>query len=167
MKIKAALIRQHSIWRNHKEINLCYVKKIIKTTLYHNIFAKLQSVQQAEVVILLTNDHEMQNLNFTHRKINKPTNVLSFPDQVFDWQNLSTLDIQDNYIYLGDVAFGYNTIAKEAVEQQKTFINHFTHLLIHAILHLLGFDHQHDSEAIIMEELEVNLLAKFSIASPY
>lgn len=167
MKIKAALIRQHPIWNNHNEINLCYVKKIIKTTLCHNVFAKLQLVQQAEVVILLTNDHEMQNLNFTHRKINKPTNVLSFPDQVLDWQNLSTLDIHDNYIYLGDIAFGYNTIAKEAVEQQKTFINHFTHLLIHAILHLLGFDHQHDSEAIIMEELEVNLLAKFSIASPY
>ncbi|KJV52665.1 putative rRNA maturation factor [Orientia tsutsugamushi str. Gilliam] len=69
MKIKAALIRQHSIWRNHKEINLCYVKKIIKTTLYHNIFAKLQSVQQAEVVILLTNDHEMQNLNLLIEKL--------------------------------------------------------------------------------------------------
>ncbi|KJV56648.1 putative rRNA maturation factor YbeY [Orientia chuto str. Dubai] len=167
MKIKVDIIKQALIWQNCKKINSSYIKKIVKTTLSHPVFTRFQSVQQVKIVILLTNDREIQSLNFNHRGVNKPTNVLSFPDQVIDWRNLSTLEIKSNSIYLGDIAFGYETILLESKEQKKSFVNHFSHLLIHAILHLLGFDHQYENEAIIMEKLEISLLAQFSIASPY
>ncbi|HJD55493.1 MAG TPA: rRNA maturation RNase YbeY [Rickettsia endosymbiont of Pyrocoelia pectoralis] len=80
--------------------------------------------------------------------------------------SLETLEDSD-YMHLGDIAFCYDVIYNESHEQQKTFENHFIHLLIHSILHLIGFDHQDDKEANIMESLETEILSYFGISSPY
>ena len=69
---------------------------------------------------------------------------------------------------LGDLVFSYETIFQEALDQNKTFQNHFTHLILHGLLHLLGFDHELESEADVMEALEITLLKKyFHINNPY
>ncbi|WP_410526096.1 rRNA maturation RNase YbeY [Rickettsia endosymbiont of Ceutorhynchus obstrictus] len=97
-----------------------------------------------------------------HRRIQKNSLVSSF-------MNDAILEFPANlpYMYLGDIAFGYEVIYTEALEQKKTFENHFIHLLIHSILHLIGFDHQNDEEANIMENLEIKILNYFNISSPY
>jgi probable rRNA maturation factor len=68
---------------------------------------------------------------------------------------------------LGDIAVAYETVAREAEEERKTFKDHLTHLLVHGLLHLLGYDHELEAEAEIMEGLEVKALASIGIADPY
>ncbi|MFV9936608.1 MAG: rRNA maturation RNase YbeY, partial [Rickettsia endosymbiont of Haemaphysalis japonica] len=69
-----------------------------------------------------------------------------------------------DYMHLGDIAFCYEVIYNESCEQHKTFEHYFIHLLIHSILHLIGFDHQNDTEANIMENLEIEILSYFGIS---
>lgn len=103
--------------------------------------------------IRLTNDTGIQQLNRDFRQKDKPTNVLSFP--------------HDDPEYLGDIAISYETIKREAEEQGKDFIHHFTHMLIHGFLHLNGYDHETDAEAEEMESLEIKILADMGIENPY
>jgi len=138
-------------------------------------------IKQFELSILLTNSEEILTLNKQFRNIEKATNVLSFPTIEFNWQDLRFSNVSPKlellndydymhlgaYMHLGDIAFCYEVIYNESCEQQKTFENHFIHLLIHSILHLIGFDHQNDTEANIMENLEIEILAHFGISSPY
>ena len=110
------------------------------------------------LTILLSNDAEVQALNKQYRGKDKPTNVLSFPDG----------DVgEDGVLQLGDMVLAYETVAREAVEQSKSFEAHLTHLVIHGVLHLLGYDHEEDVEAEAMEALEIALLARMGIANPY
>ena len=107
---------------------------------------------KGELSILLTNDKEIQALNKTYRGKNKPTNVLSFP--------------QDAPL-LGDVVMALETLKREAKEQDKTFHDHFCHLFIHGVLHLLGYDHENDKDQDKMESHEKKILHKLGIANPY
>ena len=109
--------------------------------------------ENAIVSVSIVSPEEIQQLNKQYRNVDKPTNVLSFPN---------CGDI------LGDVVLCNEVITKEAEEQGKTFENHLTHLVIHSILHLLGYDHMSDKEAEKMEALEIEILSKvFNIANPY
>lgn len=108
---------------------------------------------QSEVSIVLTDDEEIQALNTQYRKINKPTNVLSF-------------ELEDD-ILLGDIFISFDTVYKEAKEQNISFVDHASHMVVHGILHLLGFDHITDKQANIMEEKEVKVLKKLGISNPY
>ncbi len=109
---------------------------------------------EGEVSILLTNDFEIQNLNRNFRQKDKPTNVLSFP--------------QDEVGMLGDVALSLETLEREAAEQDKTLHEHFTHLFVHGVLHLMGHDHEiGDKEQAEMEALEIRILKRLGIANPY
>ena len=114
-----------------------------------------------ELSINLTNDDEIQKLNLKYLNKNKPTNVLSFPAQNFDINNISHI------FSLGDIVISYETLEKECIEQKVSFHNHFVHLLTHGFLHLLGFDHINDEEAEQMENLEIAILAQLGIQSPY
>ena len=139
-------------------------------TILHDIlnrYRNLKEVKKFEVSILLTNDSEMLRLNSTFRGENKATNVLSFPDIQLDFRHLLEFIPNSRYMYLGDIAFGYETICTEAANQDKTFEDHFVHLLVHSVLHLLGYDHQNDQDADVMEDLEIDILKALSIASPY
>lgn len=122
-----------------------------------------------EVCLVLTNDTEIKALNKTWRGKDGPTNVLSFPaepDEEFGVEYIQDTDIAQDRV-LGDVVLAFETITREAAEQEKTFRNHAAHLLVHGVLHLLGYDHQTDEEAGQMEGLERNILASFDVADPY
>jgi len=107
------------------------------------------------LVVLLTDDASVANLNLRFRGLDKPTNVLSFPAPA------------NPEAHLGDVALAYGTCAREAQEQGKPFAHHLAHLVAHGVLHLVGYDHEIDAEADEMEGLERTILAGLGIPDPY
>lgn len=113
------------------------------------------------VAILFTSDAEMQRLNHDFRGKDKPTNVLSFPAP--GGMPLPAGELPP----LGDIALAFGTVAREAGEQGKSLASHTSHLIVHGMLHLLGYDHQTDGEAGEMEEEERQILARLGIADPY
>ena len=112
----------------------------------------------AEVTVVLSDDAEQQELNKQWRGIDKSTNVLSFP-QIEPFAPVSGL--------LGDITLARETVAKEAEEMGISFEAHFTHLVVHGFLHLLGYDHIEEEDAEEMEGLETEILASLGIADPY
>lgn len=105
------------------------------------------------VCIRIVSKEESQQLNRDFRQQDKPTNVLSFP---FDEPD-----------YLGDLALCHEIIAAEAEAQGKTLLAHYQHMTLHGILHLLGYDHETEAEAVEMEALEIKLLAQLGVKDPY
>ena len=117
----------------------------------------------AELAIMLTDDDGIRTLNKNWRGIDRPTNVLSFPAL----QPVGPLDEDDDPRMLGDIAIAYETTRAEADAEQKPFESHLSHLAIHGFLHLIGYDHEKDTDAEIMEELERKILAQLGIPDPY
>ena len=115
-----------------------------------------------ELSLVFADDTFIQNLNRDYRTKDKPTNVLSFPQN-----EPETLSPDDDFIILGDVILSYETVAREAGEQDKSLRAHTAHLLTHGILHLLGHDHEDDMQANRMEGLEIRILKTLGIANPY
>ncbi len=118
-----------------------------------------------EVDVCLSNDTEVQRLNKEFRDVDKPTNVLSFAE-VDDDGFWTSLDGAEN-LELGNIILAFETLQREAVFQNISVYAHYCHLLVHGFLHILGYDHQTDVEANEMERLEIDILARFSIANPY
>jgi len=114
--------------------------------------------QDAEVSFLFADDAAVQILNRDWRGRDKPTNVLSFA------ANEGGGPVTP---LLGDIAIAQQTVAREAVEQSKSFEDHLTHMVVHGLLHLIGHDHENDTEAEEMEALERQILTDLSIADPY
>jgi probable rRNA maturation factor len=118
---------------------------------------------------------QIQKLNKKYRFKDRPTNVLSFPQDAQFWINdhhdlkkiVKNKTLQDPPVLLGDIVLAFETIQQEAIEQQKKIDHHITHLTIHSVLHLLGYDHETEDEAYQMEQLEINLLEKMNIENPY
>ena len=117
----------------------------------------------AELAIMLTDDDGIRTLNKNWRGIDKPTNVLSFPAL----QPTGPRDNGDAPRMLGDIAIAYETAHAEADAEHKLFSHHLSHLAVHGFLHLIGYDHEKDDEAEIMEELERKILAQLGIPDPY
>lgn len=120
--------------------------------------AKVKVRSASEVSVVLTDDEEQHELNKQWRGIDKSTNVLSFP-QLEPFTPLEGL--------VGDIILAEETVRREAGEMGVTFEAHFTHLVVHGFLHLLGYDHIEDDEALQMEGLETQILAGLGIADPY
>lgn len=112
-----------------------------------------------EVSVLLADDAAVRVLNRDWRGIDKPTNVLSFPAQASKLEGIPPL--------LGDIAIAYETLAREAADEGKPVLHHLAHLVVHGYLHLMGYDHQTDSEAQAMEALEREILRALRIPDPY
>jgi len=112
----------------------------------------------AEVTIRLVEPRESQELNHQYRGKDRPTNVLSFE---FEAPPMLELDL------LGDLIICKQIIEKEAIEQEKPLLNHWAHMVVHGTLHLLGYDHIDDDQAIEMESLEKEILANLAIDDPY
>jgi len=112
----------------------------------------------AEVTIRLVEPSESQELNHQYRGKDRPTNVLSFE---FEAPPMLELDL------LGDLIICKQIIEKEAIEQEKPLLNHWAHMVVHGTLHLLGYDHIDDDQAIEMESLEKEILANLAIDDPY
>lgn len=119
-----------------------------------------------EVSVLATSDAEVAALNYEFRDKPTPTNVLSWPAQDLQPPDAPRPD-PDGSVPLGDIAFAYETCAREAAEQGKEFAHHVTHLMVHAVLHLLGYDHIDDAKAAYMEALETEILGNLGIPDPY
>ena len=114
-----------------------------------------------EVSLLLTDDAHQKILNRDWRGKDKPTIVLSFPGDDAE-------DLPDGApLLLGDIAVAFETTTLEAQDQQKSLADHFCHLLVHGMLHLLGFDHESEADADEMEPLEIEILAGLGVDSPY
>ena len=105
---------------------------------------------------------ESRALNRTWRSKDRPTNVLSFPGLGAD----SEPAVED-MLPLGDLAICAPVVAREAREQDKSLQAHWAHMVVHGVLHLLGYDHENDREATVMEGAETQVLARFGFANPY
>ncbi|SRR5260370_15726088 len=109
--------------------------------------------------LVLTDDAEQQELNRTYRGRDAPTNVLAFA--------IGDLAPVGSAVLLGDVVLAFATVEREATEQHKPLADHLRHLVVHGVLHLLGFDHQSAAEAEVMEAREVEILANLGVPDPY
>lgn len=116
------------------------------------------------VNLLLTDNNSIQKLNKDFRNINKPTNVLSFP-QISNSSKEPFYHLRNTNI--GDLAMAYHVIIEESRLFNKPFFDRCTHLFVHGILHLLGMDHIEEDERIKMETLEIKILKNFGIKNPY
>lgn len=115
--------------------------------------AALPKAARGTLTILLSDDAHLKELNALFRGKPKPTNVLSFP--------------ADDAGYLGDVAIAYGVTAREARAEGKAFATHAAHLAVHGVLHLLGYDHENERDAKVMEAHEASVLARLGIVDPY
>lgn len=130
-------------------------------------------IHGAEINVLLTDDAAIRELNKSHLGHDKPTNVLSFPS--LEPEAVAGLLHKDNEqvpvilegVVLGDVVLAFETLQQESLAQKKSFEHHVLHLTVHGILHLLGFDHEQDKDALVMESLEIKILSSLTIPNPY
>ena len=109
------------------------------------------------ISISFSGDKKIMELNSCFRKKNLATNVLSFPSN----------NKFNNTLFLGDIIFSIETIVKEAKRDNKTIENHLIHLFVHAVLHLLGYEHETEEQAKKMENLEIKILNNLQIDNPY
>lgn len=120
--------------------------------------------RDCEISVLLCDDARIAELNADFRGKPAPTNVLSWPSEAVSPAE-APVKAEDGF--LGDIAIARETVEKEALEQQISVEDHVTHLIAHGILHLLGYDHETEADAEVMEGLERKALAAMGIADPY
>jgi probable rRNA maturation factor len=116
---------------------------------------------------VLSNDSGIQALNRDWRGKDRPTNVLSFPAAPALPAHKSRGKSAVPPPYIGDIVIAYQTTAREAVAEGKPFDHHLAHLAVHGFLHLLGYDHENDRDAEIMERLERRILKRLAVPDPY
>ena len=137
----------------------CIVEKAAQAALESS---RGESSSAVTVGIVLTDDAEQRRLNRDYRGQDKPTNVLSFalagPEE---------RPPPGASLLLGDVVLAYETVTREAAEQGKPIADHLQHLVVHGVLHLLGYDHENDTEAAIMEAREGAILRGLGVPDPY
>src|SRR5690349_8431204 len=143
------VLMQSPKWKDHRGAAAAVRKAI-------NAAADEISSPGGEVAVVLTNDAAIRKLNKQWRKIDKPTNVLSFPAK-------SGAQVTS----LGDIVIAYETLKRESRDEDKKFVHHLSHLAVHGFLHLMGYDHQNDSEAEAMEELERVIMTRLRMPDPY
>lgn len=118
------------------------------------------ALSRSEVCVALSNDEQVAELNGSYRGKPKPTNVLSFPA-------VPMLPVEGDPRFLGDIVLALETLQREAADLEVPLAHHMQHLVVHGLLHLLGYDHQSEDEAREMEGLEVRVLSRLGIADPY
>ena len=118
------------------------------------------------VSLLLTDDETMRRLNRSYRGQDQATNVLSFPAAA-EPEEQSGAPHPGDARWLGDIAVGLEAAVREAEDEEKPLADHVCHLIVHGTLHLLGYDHEDDAEAGIMERLETRVLAGLGVPDPY
>lgn len=148
-------------WSNIRELPK-RLEKAAAVTLAH-LPASLRF--PATATLLLTTDAAIRRLNRDFRGMDKPTNVLSFPQ--YEPADLGRLKASKTPVEMGDIAIAYQYMVVEAKKDHKILINHVTHLFIHGLLHLFGYDHLNDPDAERMERLETKIMAALDLPDPY
>lgn len=142
-------------WQSEHSLRML-VDRVLEATLHGLEFDDVDS----ELSLVFTDDANIRTINAKWRHIDKATNVLSFP--AFPMQ-----PGQQPGPILGDIVIARETVQREAQEENKSFDDHLSHLIVHGLLHLTGYDHQNDDEAEQMESLERKILASLGISDPY
>jgi len=155
------LLVEAPAWRKVKDLK-SLIERAGRTAIETADIEHMPCAQQTfEVALKLSDDAHIQILNQQFRGKNTPTNVLSFPfEEAFP-------ELTTGPLLLGDLILAHETIWREAIEQNKVLEHHISHLVVHGILHLLGYDHIEDEDANEMEQLEIDILEKLHIPRPY
>jgi probable rRNA maturation factor len=164
--IDATIAVNDPVWLGAIRSLRSHTEQVVFATLRHMhsslpAITKERGRETIGIAVVFTNDKEIRELNYRFRGKDAPTNVLSFP------ADCDAPQPEYQEMVLGDIILAYQVVAAEAKEQGKPFIHHTTHMIVHGLLHLLGFDHMHDAEAEIMEQHERVILASFGIPDPY
>jgi probable rRNA maturation factor len=117
-----------------------------------------EGLVDSEINLRILDDEEMKKLNYKFRNKNLTTNVLSFQSDDISIKHTKNI---------GDIAISSEYVEREAVEEGKFFEDHMIHMLAHGVYHILGYDHQNEQTALIMENKEINILNKININNPY
>lgn len=141
------LVIQNDVWKGAWKEARADIRRAVSATLKH------RKHKAADIAVVLMDDASITPLNSNYRGKPKPTNVLSFPSGEEDGG--------------GDILLAYETIYRESAEQEKEFVAHAIHLVVHGALHLLGLDHEVEEEAEAMEAEEIAILATLGVANPY
>jgi probable rRNA maturation factor len=145
------ILIQNTAWKQAWPEARTIIRRAVKAVFTH------QHEKFTDLAIVLMDDASITPLNYNYRGKNAPTNVLSFAND----------EEEADGDMLGDVLLAYETIDKEAREQKKALSDHATHLVVHGVLHLLGYDHKSEAEATVMEAHEIAILATLGVANPY
>ncbi|MFZ0331820.1 MAG: rRNA maturation RNase YbeY [Acinetobacter bohemicus] len=156
--MKLSLSLQQNFQAPELVLKRAYLKKVVETSLRH-----IATQSNCEIGIACVDNAESNQLNLEYRGKDKPTNVLSFPSDLPD----EMAAILDSFP-IGDLVICIPVVLQEAIDQQKTPIEHFTHMLVHGTLHLMGYDHEtSEQDAEEMEALEIEILKKLGFDNPY
>ncbi len=156
--MKLSLSLQQNFQAPELVLKRAYLKKVVETSLRH-----IATQSNCEIGIACVDNAESHQLNLEYRGKDKPTNVLSFPSDLPD----EMAAILDSFP-IGDLVICIPVVLQEALDQQKTPIEHFTHMLVHGTLHLMGYDHEtSEQDAEEMEALEIEILKKLGFDNPY
>ena len=167
--VKANIVYKDDRW---KKIPL---QKIAQSSLNLIVDKILHKEKQLEISILASNDFELAKLNKQYRGSSTPTNILAWPEHDFkrstpgalpNYTSTSYGDF-DGLDFIGNLAISFDRCSIEAQEENISLEDHITHLLIHGFLHLIGFDHENELDATLMEEIEKRLLFQLGIKNPY
>ena len=123
-----------------------------------SIILDQEKMSDCVINLRLLNDKEMKKLNMQFRQKDKTTNVLSFPND-----DISVKQTKN----IGDIAISVEYVKAEAKKEGKTFDDHIVHMLAHGVYHILGYDHENNENAMIMENKEIQTLKKINISNPY
>ena len=123
-----------------------------------SLIFKEEGLVDSEINLRILDDEEMKKLNHKFRNKNLTTNVLSFQSDDISIKHTKNI---------GDIAISSEYVEREAVEEGKFFEDHMIHMLAHGVYHILGYDHQNEETALIMENKEINILNKININNPY
>ena len=140
--------------QNHKWLDVFTPALKDKCTVIIADALRQEGREASTVAVLLTDDDTIAQLNKNYKAQNKPTDVLSFPNH-------------DEDGFLGDIALAYGFIARQASALKIPLSDHVLHLMLHGVLHLSGHDHTHHHDAVHMEKIEIDILAKHGIPNPY
>lgn len=145
--------------------------KVLVDQCVRQVFAQTGWGHPSQVSCLFVKDVDIQQLNAHYRNRDTPTNVLSFPQLLFTQPTKPNPEcaalLEEDPVLLGDVVFGYETVLQETMKRCQNFTDHFSHLMVHGVLHLLGYDHVDSQDAEAMELQEVAVLRAIGIPNPY
>lgn len=157
-------------WLEFKNIEKFCRKTCEELILLSEINEFLKKEKPVEVAISLVSSAQIKKINHKFRNKNKPTDVLSFSfldEKVIRKKGFENATKLMPALFLGDIVLAFEVIKKEAALTKKDFHHHLTHLILHALLHLIGYDHEKKTDAKIMQSLEILILEQLKIRNPY